>query len=105
MSTVSSFVTKESIRKKENEERRLFDEEKFLQGRLTVLQSAFSPSERSLQQNGLTEVLKKFQCGQVTCENFRSYMNRHRCTTLQPDVEIISSGSRQNRYYLFNHIT
>ncbi|RUS87099.1 hypothetical protein EGW08_005175 [Elysia chlorotica] len=93
MSAVSSFVTKESIKEKENEIRRLSDVTRFLQGQSAVLRSAlFKPSESA----GLAEVLRKFQCGQVTCENFRSYWNRHQCTTLQPDVEITSSGFSQD---------
>ncbi|KAK3796161.1 hypothetical protein RRG08_018160 [Elysia crispata] len=97
MSAVSSFVTKESIKEKKYEKQRLSDVKRFLQGRSTLLQSAlFMPTEKASQCTGLTKVLRKFQCGQVTCESFRSYMNRHQCTTLQPDVEIISSGSQQN---------
>ncbi|GFO30181.1 Ddb1- and cul4-associated factor 4-like [Plakobranchus ocellatus] len=97
MSTVSSFVTKESIKKKEDEARRLSDMEKLVRGQSAILRSAlFSPIEGPSQNNGLTEVLKKLQCGQVTCENFRTYMNRHRCITLQPATEIINSRFNRN---------
>ncbi|GFS21632.1 DDB1- and CUL4-associated factor 4-like [Elysia marginata] len=97
MSGVSSFVTKESIKCKENEEQRLADMKQYLRGQSTLLQTAlFTPSEIIQRNSSLTEVLQKFQCGRVTCENFRSYINKHRCSTLQPELEIINPGPHQN---------
>lgn len=97
MSGVSSFLTKETIKNKEKEEQRQADIKQYLKGQSTLLQKAlFTPSKRTRHSVSLTQVLSKFQCGQVTCENFRSLMNRHRCSTVQPYVEVFQSQSHQN---------
>ncbi|KAH9519523.1 hypothetical protein Btru_002923 [Bulinus truncatus] len=81
LSSVSSFVTKETIKKQEAEKKRLSDLEK----ESTVLPESFKPKKK--EHFNLLSVLRSVQCGQYTCKNLMTYTIRQMCCQLRPDEE------------------
>ncbi|KAK0056948.1 DDB1- and CUL4-associated factor 4-like isoform X1 [Biomphalaria pfeifferi] len=82
MSCVSSFVTKETIRKQEAEKQRLLDLKKVEAGSLPKTQQ-----QKKNEALNLLSVLKSVQCGLFTCENLMTYTARQMCCVLKQDEE------------------
>ncbi|CAL1534593.1 unnamed protein product [Lymnaea stagnalis] len=87
MSSISSFVTKETVRKQEAEKQRLSDVQRLAGRGHRGSSSMHTLVLKEKSNNHLVNVLKSVQCGQFTCENLSTYVIRQMCYNLQPVVE------------------
>ncbi|XP_059154866.1 DDB1- and CUL4-associated factor 4-like protein 2 isoform X2 [Physella acuta] len=86
MSSVGSFVTKETIKKQVAEKQRLSDIDSL--GKLPKTQVApLMPRPKTNRTKHLLDVLRNVQCGQFTCRNLSTYIIQRACCNIEPNSE------------------
>uniref|UniRef100_A0A0B7BKQ9 Uncharacterized protein n=1 Tax=Arion vulgaris TaxID=1028688 RepID=A0A0B7BKQ9_9EUPU len=86
LSSVAPFVTKDKIINKQKEDQRKVDIEN-LTGKKLPTSTCRSGASTQKQNVHIMNVLRRMQCGQFTCENLRTYMNRYTCSRIQADID------------------
>ncbi|CAG5115550.1 unnamed protein product [Candidula unifasciata] len=87
LSTVAPFVTRDKIVSQQKENQRVVDVQNFTKQNLPASTASSSlPGTTHRHKSHLVSVLQEVQCGQFAMENFRTYMFRHMCSRVEPDV-------------------